>query len=92
MSIKKYDISLFLSPALCRAARGLLGWTQGELSEKAHLGRSTVADFERGTRLPTRNNLVAMVETLENGGMEFIPENGEGGAGVRFRVPGKSGP
>lgn len=83
MSSKKYDIEQFFSPALCRAARGLLGWSQGELAEKANVGRSTVADFERGTRTPVHNNLKAMAEALEAGGVELIPENG-GGAGVRF--------
>lgn len=84
MSNKKYDVEQFFSPALCRAARGLLGWSQGELAEKAKVGRSTVADFERGTRTPVRNNLKAMAEALEDGGVELIPENG-GGAGVRFK-------
>jgi DNA-binding XRE family transcriptional regulator len=35
-----------LSPALCRAARGLLDWTQSDLAEHAEVSRSTVRDFE----------------------------------------------
>jgi DNA-binding XRE family transcriptional regulator len=35
-----------LSPALCRAARGLLDWTQSDLAERAEVSRSTVRDFE----------------------------------------------
>lgn len=35
-----------LSPALCRAARGLLDWTQNDLAEHAAVSRSTVRDFE----------------------------------------------
>ena len=34
------------SPALCRAARGLLDWTQSDLAERAEVSRSTVRDFE----------------------------------------------
>jgi DNA-binding XRE family transcriptional regulator len=36
----------YLSPALCRAARGLLDWTQSDLAEHAAVSRSTVRDFE----------------------------------------------
>ncbi|MCR6632397.1 MAG: helix-turn-helix transcriptional regulator [Magnetospirillum sp.] len=89
MSNKKYDIEQIFSAALCRAARGLVGWSQGDLADRARVGRSTVADFERGSRTPVRNNLIAMAEALEAAGVEFIPENG-GGAGVRFRDREKS--
>lgn len=80
------DVTHNLSPALCRAARGLLGWSQGELAERANVARSTVTDFERGTRIPVRNNLAAIQEAFEQAGVEIIPQNG-GGAGVRFRKP-----
>ena len=71
-------------PSLCRAARGLLGWSQAELAERAHISRSTVIDFERGARRPMRNNLTAMVRTLEEGGVTFILPSEEGGVGVRW--------
>jgi DNA-binding XRE family transcriptional regulator len=35
-----------LSPELCRAARGLLDWTQSDLAEAAEVSRSTIRDFE----------------------------------------------
>ena len=73
-----------ISAAQCRAARALLEWTQDQLAENAHLGRATVADFERNVRMPMRNNIIALRNTLEAAGVEFIPENGAG-AGVRFR-------
>ena len=34
------------SPELCRAARGLLDWTQNDLAEAAEVSRSTIRDFE----------------------------------------------
>lgn len=40
----------WITPALVKAARALLGWNQGDLAERAGVGHSTVADFERGTR------------------------------------------
>lgn len=61
----------------------MLGWSQGELAEAAAVSKTTVVDFERGTRTPHRNNLTAIHRALELAGIEFIPENG-GGAGVRF--------
>ncbi|MDH4985047.1 helix-turn-helix transcriptional regulator [Aminobacter anthyllidis] len=75
-----------ISVAQCRAARAMLGWSQGELAEAASVSKTTVVDFERGTRTPHRNNLAAIRHALELAGIVFIPENG-GGAGVRFARP-----
>ncbi|RJT41464.1 XRE family transcriptional regulator [Mesorhizobium waimense] len=61
----------------------MLGWSQAELAEAASVSRATVVDFERGLRIPHRNNLGAIREALEAAGIEFIPENGRG-AGVRL--------
>ncbi len=73
-----------ISAAQCRAARGLLDWTQDQLAENAQVARATIADFERHSRLPMRNNMVSIVSSLEAAGVAFIAEDGEG-AGVRFR-------
>lgn len=73
-----------LTPALSRAARALLDWSQEQLAEASHLGLSTIRDFERGRRVPSHNNLVGIERALRDAGVEFIPQNG-GGSGVRFR-------
>ncbi len=73
-----------ITPAQSRAGRALLEWSQEQLAEAAHLGLSTVRDFEKGRRVPTHNNLAGIVRALESAGVEFIAENG-GGAGVRLR-------
>ncbi|WP_459677880.1 helix-turn-helix domain-containing protein [Acidisoma sp. 7E03] len=75
-----------MSPSQCRAARGLIDWTQKQLAEAASVGLSTVKAFEGGTSTPMANNLKAMQSALEGAGVQFIPENG-GGAGVRKRKP-----
>jgi transcriptional regulator with XRE-family HTH domain len=75
---------LLISPAQCRAARAMLGWSQEELSKKANVARATIADFEREVRTPVVNNLLAIQKALEMGGIQFISQNG-GGIGVRFR-------
>lgn len=75
-----------LSPRMCKAARSLVGWGQGEFAEASGLSRSTVGAFEakdESARLTTMNNKAA-IEAFEAAGLEFIPENG-GGAGIRFR-------
>lgn len=67
----------------CRAARSMVGWSQDKLAESAGVARATIADFERGARVPVKNNLAAIERALEAAGVVFIPENG-GGAGVRL--------
>jgi transcriptional regulator with XRE-family HTH domain len=65
--------------AQCKAGRALLGWSQGDLANKASVAVSTVADFERGQRSPVPNNLEAMRRALEAEGIQFA----QGGAVIR---------
>lgn len=74
-----------ISPSQCRAARGLLDWSQQQLADSAKVGTSTVRNFEAGRSLPMTNNLEAIMRSMEVAGVEFIPENG-GGPGVRLRM------
>jgi transcriptional regulator with XRE-family HTH domain len=73
-----------ISPSQCRAARGLLGWSQSDLSKASKTATKTIADFERGAREPYPRTLEDVRAALEQAGVEFIAENG-GGAGVRLR-------
>jgi transcriptional regulator with XRE-family HTH domain len=75
---------MHISPAQCRGARGLLGWSQSDLSRASKTATKTIADFERGAREPYPRTLADVRRALENAGLEFIDENG-GGVGVRFR-------
>jgi DNA-binding XRE family transcriptional regulator len=76
-----------ISAAQCRAARGLLAWTQDDLARNAQVARATVAAFERNDRItPMRQNLISIVAAFEAAGIAFIPDEQNGqGAGVRFR-------
>ncbi len=67
----------------CRAGRALVDWTQTQLANAAHLGLSTIRDFEKDRRIPGHNNLLGIKAALEAAGVEFIPANG-GGPGVRL--------
>jgi ribosome-binding protein aMBF1 (putative translation factor) len=70
-----------ITPAQCRAARGLLGWSQSNLSAASKTATKTIADFERGAR-----TLEDVRGALESAGVVFIEKNG-GGPGVRLRKP-----
>jgi len=73
----KSEVSALLSPEQSRAARGWLDWTQEQLAQEAAVALSTVRDFEKGRRMPMRNNLLAIRRALEQGGIRF--EFGETG-------------
>lgn len=75
-----------ISREQCRGARGLLGWSQSDLSKASKTATKTIADFERGVREPYPRTLEDVRGALEKAGVEFIEENG-GGAGVRLRKP-----
>ncbi|MEI5668358.1 helix-turn-helix domain-containing protein [Bosea sp. CCNWLW174] len=74
---------ILISLEQCRAARAMLGWSQGDLADAAKVSRTTIVDFERGLRTPHHNNLDAIRRAFEKAGIELIPENG-GGAGLRW--------
>jgi transcriptional regulator with XRE-family HTH domain len=73
------------SPALCRAARGLLGWSADDLASAAQLGVSTIWRFEGDS--PVRSSSVQSILTaFEGAGIEFIAAGGQsldGGPGLR---------
>ena len=68
-----------------RAARGLLGWSQSELAERAGLSLPTVKRLEGGFGPRVSDEARAKLQrAIEAAGIELIGENG-GGLGVRFR-------
>ena len=73
-----------ITPAQCRAARALIGWSQAELHENSGVAKKTITNFEKGVREPFERTIRDLQVALESAGIEFIPENG-GGAGVRIK-------
>jgi transcriptional regulator with XRE-family HTH domain len=67
-----------ISPAQCRAARGLIAMDQADLAEAANVSRNVIIDFEKGRRVPTRNNLAAIQHVLEKCGVEFTDGDAPG--------------
>lgn len=75
-----------ISPMQCRAARGLLDWSQQDLADRAKIGIVTVRQLEAGTHEPRRSTLQVVRTAFEAAGVQFIDENG-GGPGVRLSKP-----
>lgn len=78
-----------ITSAQCRGARGLLGWSQQTLAQKAGVGIMTVNQLEKDVSRPRRATIEVIQRALESGGVQFIEENG-GGAGVRLKKSGSS--
>ncbi|MEQ8365103.1 MAG: helix-turn-helix transcriptional regulator [Roseicyclus sp.] len=63
----------------------MLNWSQDQLATNASVSRATVADFESNTRRPMKNNIRSIADSMFAAGIEFVPEEGTKGVGVRFR-------
>ncbi len=75
-----------ISAGQIRAARGLIGWSQGDLADAAKVGREIVAAVEADDGAPDAPTMENVKAALEAAGVEFIAANG-GGAGVRLKRP-----
>jgi transcriptional regulator with XRE-family HTH domain len=79
-------MKIIVTPEQCRAARALLGWSQGDLEAASRVGKATIANFERGASTPFDRTLADLRRALEAAGVIFLDSNG-GGPGVRLRTP-----
>lgn len=73
-----------LHPEQCRAARGLLNWTQEQLATFAGVSRSTIKDFECQRHGLQRATESLLVQALESGGVMLLAAGREG-PGVRLK-------
>jgi transcriptional regulator with XRE-family HTH domain len=60
-----------LTASQCRAARGLLNWTQQELADAARIGVATVRLFESEATETRPATLVVVRQAFELAGVEF---------------------
>lgn len=75
-----------ISAAQCRAARGLLGWSQSDLAVASGVTQRTIASFELGDRQPLSRTLDDLIDAFEAAGIQFItPQDGIVGQGVALR-------
>ena len=74
-----------ISAKQIKAARVFLEMEQRDLAAKSGLSLPTIQRMEKmGVERSSAANAQKVQRALEDGGVEFIPENG-GGAGVRLR-------
>jgi len=57
-----------------RAARALLRWSSGDLSENSGVGTATIKRMESMDGVPSGHvkTLIALKEALEQGGVQFV--------------------
>jgi ribosome-binding protein aMBF1 (putative translation factor) len=73
-----------ITPAECKAARELIGWSRTRLTARADdISESTIRTFEGGRR-PAEQKIIAIERALEAAGVIFVEENGDG-PGVKLR-------
>jgi len=73
-----------ITPAQCRAARGLLNWKQFVLADLCEVTQMTIVRFESGSpRQPHRSTLTKIRETFEAAGVTFLADRG-----VALKPPG----
>jgi transcriptional regulator with XRE-family HTH domain len=73
-----------LTAEQCRAARGLLGWSQARLAEEAAVGIVTVHQLEGALARPRRSTLDVIRRAFERAGVIFIDQDDAAGPGVRL--------
>lgn len=66
----------YLSPALARAARGLLAWQQADLAAAAGLSLTAIKNFEGGKKKVHKETARAVQNAFERNGVEFPPSGG----------------
>ncbi|WP_348770676.1 XRE family transcriptional regulator [Ochrobactrum sp. Marseille-Q0166] len=68
----------------CRAARALVEFSRDRLAQLSGVDAEKIEFFERKIGTPSKEEIQALHDTLENVGAQFIWENG-GGLGVRLK-------
>ncbi|MCB1840246.1 MAG: helix-turn-helix transcriptional regulator [Rhodospirillales bacterium] len=59
-----------------RAARALIGWSQGELAQQAGLSQTGIARIENGTNQPNSSTIEKITSAFDRADVEFIGETG----------------
>lgn len=65
-----------ISTAQIRAARGLLNWSQSDLSERTGISGTSIGAIENGSTTPREKTIFTIRKTLEEAGVEFTPNQG----------------
>lgn len=76
-------------PEQCRAARGLLNWTQDRLARAAGVSRSTIKDFECHRHALQRGSEELVIGAFTRCGVKLLFDADGAGIGVRMERPEK---
>ena len=63
-----------ITPAQCRAARGLLNISQAQLAELSGVSQRAITNFESESTKPMRANLMAIRMAFEKVGVRFTSD------------------
>ncbi len=72
--IKNKDDALVLG-AICRGARGWLGWSQKELAKKINLCTTVIAKIEQGSGNPRYTTFQKLMSVFEENGIKIIQDD-----------------
>ncbi len=65
-----------ITTAQMRAARGLLNWSQQDLSERTDISATSIGSIENGISSPRESTLAAIRKAFEDAGIEFMANDG----------------
>lgn len=75
-----------ITPSQCRGARGMLGWSQGQLARAAGVTKPLVASFEAGGPVPNPRTVRELRVALETTGISFLNDTDGEGFGLRLKA------
>lgn len=65
-----------ITTAQIRGARGILGWSQSDLSERTGISATSIGSIENGSSTPRESSLIKIRAAFESSGIEFIGREG----------------
>ncbi len=61
-----------ITTAQIRGARGILNWSQSDLSERTGISATSIGAIENGSTTPRASTITTIQKAFEDGGIEFI--------------------
>lgn len=65
-----------ITTAQIRGARGILNWSQGDLSDRTDISATSIGSIENGLTQPRESTLIVIQKSFEDAGIEFLPNDG----------------
>jgi transcriptional regulator with XRE-family HTH domain len=65
-----------ITTAQIRGARGILNWSQHDLSERTGISPTSIGSIENGISSPRESTLASIEKAFEDSGIEFLPNDG----------------